>query len=132
MLFDGFSRYNNLKAADALRKEVKYASFAAKNDIESLVVKNYNELLKYKEEYESTDKTIESAQESLRCAMLAFREGYGTSLSVTDAQTMFAAIKIQRLNALYKYDLKLAEMLANIGESDKILEYIKNSTEEKL
>lgn len=132
MLFDGFSRYNNLKAADALRKEVKYATFAAKNDIESLVVKNYNELLKYKEEYESTDKTIESAQESLRCAMLAFKEGYGTSLAVTDAQTMFAAIKIQRLNALYKYDLKLAEMLANIGESDKILEYIKNSKEEKL
>ncbi len=132
MLFDGFARYNNLKAADALRKEVNYASFAAKNDIESLIVKNYNELLKYKEEYESTDKTIESAQESLRCAMLAFREGYGTSLSVTDAQTMFAAIKIQRLNALYKYDLKLAELLANIGESDKILEYIKNSTEEKL
>ena len=132
MLFDGFSRYNNLKAADALRKEVKFATFAAKNDIESLVVKNYNELLKYKEEYESTDKTIESAQESLRCAMLAFKEGYGTSLSVTDAQTMLAAIKIQRLNALYKYDLKLAELLANIGESDKILEYIKNSTEEKL
>ena len=132
MLFDGFSRYNNLKAADALRKEVKYATFAAKNDIESLIVKNYNELLKYKEEYESTDKTIESAQESLRCAMLAFKEGYGTSLAVTDAQTMLAAIKIQRLNSLYKYDLKLAEMLANIGESDKILEYIKNSTEEKL
>jgi len=132
MLFDGFSRYNNLKAADALRKEVKYATVVAKNDIESLVVKNYNELLKYKEEYESTDKTIESAQESLRCAMLAFKEGYGTSLAVTDAQTMLAAIKIQRLNALYKYDLKLAEMLANIGESDKILEYIKNSTEEKL
>jgi outer membrane protein TolC len=132
MLFDGFSRYNNLKAADALRKEVKYATFAAKNDIESLVVKNYNELLKYREEYESTDKTIESAQESLRCAMLAFKEGYGTSLAVTDAQTMLAAIKIQRLNALYKYDLKLAEMLANIGESDKILEYIKNSKEEKL
>ncbi len=132
MLFDGFSRYNNLKAADALRKEVKYATFAAKNDVESLVVKNYNELLKYREEYESTDKTIESAQESLRCAMLAFKEGYGTSLAVTDAQTMLAAIKIQRLNALYKYDLKLAEMLANIGESDKILEYIKNSKEEKL
>ncbi len=132
MLFDGFARYNNLKAADALRKEVKYASFAAKNDIESLIVKNYNELLKYKEEYESTDKTIESAQESLRCAMLAFKEGYGTSLSVTDAQTILASIKIQRLNALYKYDLKLAEMLANIGEADKILEYIKNSKEEKL
>ncbi len=132
MLFNGLSRYNDLKAADAMRKEVKYSTVAAKNDVESLVVKNYNELKKYREQYESTDKSIEHAQESLRCAMLAFREGYGTSLDVTDAQTTLAAIKIQRLNALYNYDKKLAEILSNIGQSDKILEYLKNSTQEKL
>lgn len=132
LLFDGFSRYNDLKAADATRQEVKYATIAAKNDVESLVVKNYNELQKFKEQYESTDKSIESAKESLRCAMLAFKEGYGTSLSVIDAKTTLAGIKIQRLSALYNYDLKLAEILSNIGHSDEILEYIKNSTEEKL
>ena len=132
LLFNGFSRYNDLKAADAQRHEVKYLTVAAKNDIESLVVKNYNELLKFKELYESTSKSIESAEESLRCARLAFKEGYGTSLSVVDAETSLAAIKIQRLNALYNYDVKLAEILSNIGQSDKIFEYLKNSTEEKL
>lgn len=132
LLFDGVSRYNNLKAADAQRQEVKYLTVAAKNDIESLVVKNYNELKKFQEQYESTDKSIENAEESLRCARLAFKEGYGTSISVIDAETSLASIKIQRLNALYNYDIKLAEILANIGASDKIFEYLDNSTQERL
>lgn len=132
LLFDGFSRYNNLKAADVQRQEVKYLTVAAKNDIESLIVKNYNELQKFKEQYESTDKSIENAQEALRCARLAFKEGYGTSLSVVDAETSLANIKIQRLNSLYNYDIKLAEILSNIGQSDKIFEYLENSTQEKL
>lgn len=132
LLFNGLSRYNDLKAAEAQRQEVKYATLAAKNNIESLVVKNYNELQKFKEQYESTDKSIESAQEALRCARLAFKEGYGTSLSVVDAETSLASIKIQRLNALYNYDVKLAEILSNIGQSDKIFEYLENSTQEKL
>lgn len=132
LLFDGIARYNNLKAADSQRQEVKYLTVAAKNDVESLIVKNYNELQKYKEQYESTDKSIENAQESLRCARLAFKEGYGTSLSVVDAETSLAGIKIQRLNALYNYDIKLAEILSNIGQSDKIFEYLENSTQERL
>lgn len=132
LLFDGISRYNNLKAADAQRQEVKYLTIAAKNDVESLVVKNYNELQKFKEQYESTGTSIENAEESLRCARLAFKEGYGTSLSVADAETSLANIKIQRLNALYNYDIKLAEILSNIGQSDKIFEYLENSTQERL
>lgn len=132
LLFDGISRYNNLKAADAQRQEVKYLTIAAKNDVESLVVRNYNELQKFKEQYESTDTSIENAEESLRCARLAFKEGYGTSLSVADTETSLANIKIQRLNALYNYDIKLAEILSNIGQSDKIFEYLENSTQERL
>lgn len=130
-LFNGLSRYNDLKAAKSLKKEVLYATNASKNDIEYLVAKNYNELFKYKEQYESSEKSIEKAQESLRCAMLAFKEGYGTSLSVTDAQTMLGVIKIQKLKAVYDYDVKLAELLANTGKSELIFDYIKDADEIK-
>lgn len=130
-LFNGLSRYNDLKAAKSLKKEAQYATKASKNDMEYLVAKNYNELFKYKEQYESSDKSIEKAQESLRCAMLAFKEGYGTSLSVTDAQTMLGVIKIQKLKAVYDYDVKLAELLANTGKSELILEYMQDADEIK-
>ena len=131
-LFDGFSRYNNMKAADCVRKQVKYETIDAKNNINSLVTKNYEELLKYKEQYESTNKSIESAQEALRTSTLAFEEGLGTSLSVTDSQTALSDVKIQRLNAVYNYDIVLTSLLSTNGKAEDILEYIKNSSKEQL
>lgn len=131
-LFDGLSRYNNLQAAKHLKEQVKYETLSAKNNIETLVTKTYNELLKYKEQYDSTNKSIESAEEALRTAELAFREGVGTSLSVTDAQSALSAIKIKRLNALYNYDVAFATLLSTQGNSEEISEYIKNSKEESL
>lgn len=132
MLFDGLSRYNNMKAADCVRKQVKYETLDAQNNVESLVTKQYEELMKYKEQYESTNKSIESAQEALRTSTLAFSEGMGTSLSVTDAQTALSGIKIQRLNAIYNYDVVLTQLLGTNGKAEDILEYIKNSSQEKL
>lgn len=132
LMFDGLSRYNNLKAADCVRRQVKYETIDAQNNIESLVTKQYEELMKYKEQYESTNKSIESANEALRTATLAFNEGLGTSLTVTDAQTALSGIKIQRLNAIYNYDSTLTQLLGTNGNAEDILEYIKNSTKEKL
>lgn len=132
MIFDGLSRYNSLKAADCVRRQVKYETVDAQNNIESLVAKYYEELMKYKEQYESTNKSIESANEPLRTSTIAFKEGFGTSLTVTDAQTALSGIKIQRLNALYNYDVVLTQLLGTNGSAEDILEYIKNSTKEKL
>lgn len=132
MLFDGMSRYNNIKAADCVRRQVKYETIDAENNIEGLITKQYEELMKYKEQYESTNKSIESANEALRTSTLAFSEGMGTSLTVTDAQTALSGIKIQRLNAIYNYDTTLTQLLGTNGKAEDILEYIKNSTKEKL
>lgn len=132
MLFDGLSRYNNIKAADCIRKEVAYETLDAKNNIESLVTKQYEELMKYKEQYESNSKSIESANEALRVSMRAFEEGFGTSMSVTDAQTALSGVKIARLSSVYYYDVTLTELLKTNGKAEDILEYIKNSTKEKL
>lgn len=131
-LFDGLGRYNNLLAAKHLKKQVQYESLSAKNNIESLVTKTYNELLKYKEEYDATDKSTESAEEALRTAELAFKEGVGTSLSVTDAQSALSSIKIKRLNALYNYDVAYTVLLSTQGNTREISEYIKNSNKESL
>lgn len=132
VLFDGLSRYNELKAADCVRKQVKYETINAKNNVESLVTKKYEELMKYKEQYESTAKSIESAQEALRTSTLAFNEGMNTSLAVTDAQTAFSGAKVKRLNAIYNYDMALTELLKTNGSAEEILNYIKNSSSEKL
>lgn len=132
MLFDGLTRYNTMRAADCVRKQVAYETIDAKNNINSLVTKQYEELMKYKEQFESTTKSIENANEALRVSTCAFKEGFGTSLSVTDAQTALSGVKIGRLNAIYNYDVTLTELLKTNGNAEEILEYIKNSTKEKL
>ncbi len=132
VLFDGLTRYNELKAAKCVKEQVRYEQADARNNIRALVTKKYQELIKNKEMYESTNVSIENAKEALRTANLAFKEGLGTSLEVTDAQMALSSVKIQRLNAIYNYDIALTELLSTKGSAEEILKYIKESEKEKL
>ncbi len=130
LLFDGLSRFNDVKAADCERKMVDFEIEDAKYNIESLVIKQYQELMKNKEQYDSSVKSIDDAQEALRTATLAFKEGFGTSLQVTDAQMMLLKVKIDRLNAVYNYDVNLVDLLKTNGDTNSIFQYIKSSKQE--
>lgn len=127
LLFDGFARTNSVRAAKAEEKSVEYEIEDAKYNVECLVIKQYQELMKYKEKYDSAIKSLEKAEESYRVANLAFKEGLGTSLQVTDAQMMLLKVKIERLNSIYNYDVTLADLLKTNGDTDEILNYISNS-----
>ena len=130
-VFDGFSRYNNVRAADAGRHAVDYELLDAQYNIESLVVKQYQELMKYKETYESSNTSIENANEALRTSTLGFKEGFRTSLDVTDAELALSKVKIERLQSLYNYDLTLCELLKTNGNTKEFLNYIINGKTEK-
>ena len=69
---------------------------------------------------------------AVRISDLAFKEGFGTSLSVVDSQTSLLAVKLQRLHAIYMTDVCLTELLSTKGDADEILEYIIKSDKEKL
>lgn len=131
LLFDGFSRYNNVRAADADRHSVDYEIADAEYNIESLVTKQYQELMKNKEMYESSNASMANAEESLRTASLGFKEGFRTSLDVTDAELALSKVKIERLQSLYNYDLTLCELLKTNGNTKEFLNYIINSKGEK-
>lgn len=124
LVFDGLAKYNTSQAAKSERKMVEYEIINAEYNIESLITKQYEDLIKYKEQYESLDKSLENATEALRTASLAFKEGLGTSLQVTDAQMMLSKIKIERLKALYDYDVALAELLKTNGNTNDIINFI--------
>jgi len=132
MLFDGLKRYNNVRAADSERKTADYEIADAEFNIESLVIKQYEDMMKYKEQFESSDKSIENAKEALRTADLSFREGLGTSLQVTDAQMMLSKVRIERLQSLYNYDVTLTDLLKTNGDAKEILYFIKESKTEDL
>ena len=132
LLFDGLSRFNDVKAAKSERKIVNYEIIDAEYNIECLLMKQYQELMKSKENYDSLNVSIKDAQEALRTSMLAFKEGVGTSLQVTDAQMMLSKVKIERLKALYDYDVTLVDLLKTNGDTNEILNYIITSETEEL
>jgi len=127
MLFDGLKRENNILAVKHERKMVEYELEDAKYNIEALVLKQYQELMKYKEAYDASKESLEKATESLRVADLSFKEGYGTSLQVTDAQMMLLKVKIDRLNAIYNFDVTLTDLLKTNGDTKEIFNYISGS-----
>ncbi len=132
LVFDGLSRYNDTQATKINKQVVEYEVQDIQNNIETLVTKQYEELNKFKEQYISLGKSVESATEALRTVDLGFREGFKTSLDVTDAQLALLGSKIGRLHALYNYDLTLSELLKTTGEPEEIFTYMENSTKEQL
>lgn len=129
-IFDGFDRYNSLKAADATEKRVAAAMHQADRDIETLVEKSYNELMKDIEQLQTLEKSVEFAEEYLRVRETAFMAGFGTSIDVVDARLNLSKVKIERLQALYEFDVSLARLLEVSGISDQYEAYRKSAKTE--
>lgn len=118
-LFEGLGGYNSKKAAGALIDRVAMIEQKAYADIFALVEKNYNEMMKSREELTSLNSSLSFANEFLRVRQKAFQEGLATSTDLTDAQLNLSQVKIERLKALYDYDLALARLLEVSGLSDQ-------------
>ena len=122
-LFDGLNRYNSLMAADYTQDRVMMMEKKAKSDISALVEKCYNEMMKNREQLQSLDSALAFATEYLRVREKAFQEGLATSTDLVDAQLNLSRVKIERLKALYEFDVSLARLLEVCGISEQIDRY---------
>jgi len=129
-IFDGFSRYNSVQSASATEKRAAAAMRQANRDIETLVEKSYNELMKDVEQIQTLEKSIEFAEEYLRVRETAFNAGFATSIDVVDARLNLSKVKTERLQALYEFDVSLARLLEVSGLSDQYEIYRKDARTE--
>ena len=95
----------------------------AQNDITVLVDKLYNNLCNYRDRIPSIESSMAFADEYLRIKTAAFREGLASSADVIDAQLNLAAIRIERMQAAFNYDVALAQLLEAAGLSDEFMSY---------
>ncbi|GLR48341.1 TolC family protein [Sphingomonas astaxanthinifaciens] len=63
----------------------------------------------------SLDSSVAAANENLRVAEIAYREGEGTTTQVIDARTRLTNVRTQRLATAYEYAVSLAALLAASG-----------------
>lgn len=130
-LFEGGKNYNSMKAAGATMERIALVEKKAHADILTLVEKNYNEMMKNREQVDSLDASLSFANEYLRVRTKAFQEGMATSTDLTDAQLNLSQTKIQRIKALYDYDLSLARLLEVCGISDQFEQLRNEGTAEE-
>ena len=122
-IFDGTSRYHKTKAAMLKIKQADEAQQKASNDIETIIDKYYNELMMYSEQINALDTARGYAEEYLRLRQKEFHEEMTNSTEVIDAQLSLSKISIERLQAMYGYDMTLAKLLQYAGIPDKFKDY---------
>ena len=118
--FDLFSRKDRAKeieAAKVIQAKVASLKAQAKDDLRLAVQKTYQEIILYKDEFNSLSSSLALAQENYKLRSLAFKEGLATSVEVVDAQMLLSGAKTQRLNAAYTYVNKLAALCVLSGDS---------------
>jgi len=126
-LFEGFSQRKRLGAMDYQRMQAEDYYQKSSADIRTAINKNYQELNMYREQLRMLDAAMELANEYVRVRNKAFREGMATSTQVADASLLLAKARIDRLQAMYGYDVSLSRLLYYAGITDQFVNYMRRA-----
>jgi outer membrane protein TolC len=63
-----------------------------------------------------SDQTIRQAERGYQIATVSYKAGTGTQLQINDADLAMAQARLNQLNAVYDYDIALAELESLLGE----------------
>jgi len=122
-LFDGTARYRKVKAARFKSDQVEEIKEKAQADVSTMVDKLYNELNMYHEQLVELESARNFAEEYLRVREKAFHEEMSNATEVVDASLALASVRIERLQAMYYYDLTLAKLLQYSGIPEEFNTY---------
>lgn len=125
-LFDGTSRFRKVKAASLRSKQVGEYQEKANSDVETMIEKLYQELNMNKELLKDLETAKAYAEEYLKVREKGFREEMTNSTEVVDARLALSKIRVERLEAMYKYDVCLAKLLEFAGIPEKFTAYQSN------
>ena len=113
----------SFRAAQFKEGQVEQAGLKAEEDIKTIIKKLHQQLGMQVEQLEELDKTLEFAKTYVESRDKAFHEGLSTSTELVDANLLLAKVKIDRLQAMYNYDVTLATLLQICGSPNLFLEY---------
>jgi outer membrane protein TolC len=123
-LFEGNARSQKLQSARYKQDQVEEAGLKIEDDILTGIRKYHQELAMQAEQIESLKKTLEFANAYCESQEKAFSEGISSSSDLVDANLLVAKTKIDRLQAMYKYDKSLASLLQLCGQPQLFNRYI--------
>jgi outer membrane protein TolC len=125
-VFEGFSTKNKIIAAKKQKEQIRYYEAKAMRDIDTAVEIKYNELMTAIEQFEALEASMAFANENYRVQKRSFMAGMTSSLNAVDANLALSKVKIEKLNAVYEFDVALAQLLEVCGLSEKYEAYQNN------
>ena len=124
-IFDGLNREYKYSAAKQTVRRVEALQDKAGSDISVLVEKLYNQMENYRTQMASIEASLAFAEEYLKTKNAAFLEGMSSSTDLIDAELNLAKVKTERIEAAYRYDVSLAQLLEAAGVSDEFTAYMR-------
>lgn len=122
-VFDGLQNYHQLKASKQTEESTKLLAARAEKDIRTLVEQQYITMENARADYEASLKSLAFTEEYLRARQKAFNQGMATSLDVVDAELALSNSKMSAIQAAYKFDMALINMLSTAGIFDSFETY---------
>ncbi|MCG9494224.1 TolC family protein [Acinetobacter pittii] len=115
-LFDGFSRQNRIKSAEA-NLESKYAELEqTQQQIAVNVWKSYYGLDAATENMKAIDILQKSATQSYQVALGRYKAGVGSMLELLSAQNALVDAKQRKTSALSSWKIARIQLLASLGQ----------------
>lgn len=131
-LFDGLNREYRLSAAKQRLRQASSVREGAMSEIELLIEKLYNQLTAQNHQIEALKKSIRFAQSYLESQQAAFNAGAVSSTELIDAQLNLSRAQIERLEAVYNFDVTFVKLLEAAGVSDSLSDYIYSAQAEMI
>jgi len=126
-LFEGLTQRKKMEAMGYQKMQAEDYYQKSTSDIQSAINKHYQELNMYREQLRMLDAAMELADEYFRARDKAFRSGMATSTQVADASLLLAKTRIDRLQAMYGYDVSLSRLLYYAGITDRYISYMRRA-----
>ncbi|SMO69909.1 Outer membrane protein TolC [Saccharicrinis carchari] len=121
-IFGGTSARHKYQSARFVEEQVGQVRSKAVRDLGMGIEKYHQEIQMILEQLHELVTAEAFADEYYRVRKKAFNEGMATSTEVTDASLAAAKVRIEKLEAMYQYDVALARLLELAG----IPEYFPN------
>ncbi|PIE86281.1 MAG: hypothetical protein CSA05_01460 [Bacteroidia bacterium] len=124
-LFEGGKKYRKLQASKIQVQQVNDIYSKVELDLKTAVIKFYQEMNMYFEEIKNLETSRQFAEEYYRIREKAFNEGMATAAEVSDANLALAKVKIDRLQAMFHFDVSLAKTLYYAGRMNDFISFTK-------
>lgn len=123
-IFNGFKKFNQLKATRHLKDQVEEARNNAMDQINLWVSQSYLKALNARQRYLKMQPVLALISRNLMISEKRFQEGLSKSIDVIDSRLLDEKSQTESLQALYSYDMALSDVYFATGEPEKAVQIL--------